>query len=173
MIIDCHGHYTTAPSELQDYRDGQIAHFEDASAPPPNLKSISDDQIRESIESNQLKAMHARGADLTVFSPKASAMAHHIGDEAVSKVWTRINNDMIHRVTQLFPESFIGVCQLPQSIGVPIANSTDDQGRWTIAWESWPEGFPSAFELYFQYALEDAANVTGVALSNVLKATTP
>ena len=129
MIIDCHGHYTTAPGELQDYRDVQIAHFEDASAPPPNLRSISDDQIRESIENNQLKAMRARGADMTVFSPKASAMAHHIGDEAVSKVWTRINNDMIHRVTQLYPEHFIAVCQLPQSIGVPIENSIEELER--------------------------------------------
>ena len=25
MIIDCHGHYTTAPKELQTYRDAQIA----------------------------------------------------------------------------------------------------------------------------------------------------
>ena len=50
MIIDCHGHYTTAPSELQDFRDAQIAHFEDASNPAPVLKSISDDQIREIIE---------------------------------------------------------------------------------------------------------------------------
>jgi 4-oxalmesaconate hydratase len=129
MIIDCHGHYTTAPSQLQDYRDAQIAHFEDAAAPPPHLKPIGDDQIRETIENNQLKAMRARGADMTIFSPKASAMAHHIGDEAVSKVWTRINNDMIHRVTRLFPEAFMGVCQLPQSIGVSIANSIEELER--------------------------------------------
>jgi mono/diheme cytochrome c family protein len=25
MIIDCHGHYTTAPKALQVYRDAQIA----------------------------------------------------------------------------------------------------------------------------------------------------
>ena len=37
MIIDCHGHYTTAPSKLQTYRDAQIAHFEDPSKPPPYL----------------------------------------------------------------------------------------------------------------------------------------
>lgn len=35
MIIDCHGHYTTAPQQLQDYRDAQIAHFKDPSNPPP------------------------------------------------------------------------------------------------------------------------------------------
>jgi 4-oxalmesaconate hydratase len=66
---------------------------------------------------------------MTIFSPKASAMAHHIGDESVSKVWTRINNDLIHRVTQLFPDNFIGVCQLPQSVGVSIENSIEELER--------------------------------------------
>ena len=129
MIIDCHGHYTTAPAQLQKYRDAQVAHFEDPSKPPPKLADISDDEIRETIENNQLKALTDRGADMTIFSPKASAMAHHIGDEQVSKTWTRINNDMIHRVTELFPDHFIGVCQLPQSVGVPIENSIDELRR--------------------------------------------
>lgn len=129
MIIDCHGHYTTAPPQLQAYRDVQVAHYEDASKPRPELAAISDDEIRESIENNQLRALKERGLDFSIFSPKASAMAHHIGDEAVSKTWTRINNDMIHRVTQLFPDHFAGVCQLPQSVGVPIANSIDELRR--------------------------------------------
>ncbi|MEX2365783.1 MAG: amidohydrolase family protein, partial [Pseudohongiellaceae bacterium] len=129
MIIDCHGHYTTAPGQLQHYRDAQIAHFKDPSNPPPSLAAISDDEIRESIENNQLKALHDRGADMTIFSPKASAMAHHIGDEAVSKTWTRINNDLIHRVTELFPDTFIGVCQLPQSVGVPVSNAIEELER--------------------------------------------
>ena len=42
-------------------------------------------------------------------------MAHHLGDEAVSQSWTRACNDMIKRVVDLFPETFLGVCQLPQS----------------------------------------------------------
>ena len=132
MIIDCHGHYTTAPPQLQAYRDAQVANFEDRGKPPAELASISDDEVRESIESNQLKALIERGADMTIFSPKASAMAHHIGDETVSKTWTRINNDMIHRVTQLFPDNFIGVCQLPQSVGVPIENCIDELRRCVL-----------------------------------------
>ena len=100
MIIDCHGHYTTEPAKLHDYRDAQIAHFEDSSQPAPELAAISDDEIRETIEGNQLRALKERGADMTIFSPRASGMAHHIGDEAVSKTWTRINNDLIYRVTE-------------------------------------------------------------------------
>ena len=129
MIIDCHGHYTTAPLQLQTYRDAQIAHYDDPSSAVPKLAAISDDEIRETIEKNQLRALRERGADMTIFSPKASAMAHHIGDETVSKTWTRINNDMIHRVTELFPDAFASVCQLPQSVGVPVANSIDELVR--------------------------------------------
>ncbi len=129
MIIDCHGHYTTAPGDLQIFRDAQIANFEDAAKPAPRLADISDDAIRETIENNQLRALKERGADMTIFSPKASAMAHHIGDEAISITWSRINNDLIHRVVQLFPDFFAGVCQLPQSVGVPIENALAELER--------------------------------------------
>ncbi len=129
MIIDCHGHYTTEPEGLKIFRQAQIAWYENPVGSAPVLGTISDDEIRESIENNQLKALKERGADMTIFSPRASGMAHHIGDEKVSKEWTRINNDLIHRVVSLFPENFIGVCQLPQSPGVPIANSIRELER--------------------------------------------
>jgi 4-oxalmesaconate hydratase len=129
MIIDCHGHYTTEPPAFIEFRKAQIAHFEDPSKPAPKLAAISDDEIRESIANNQLRALKERGADMTIFSPRASGMGHHIGDEAVSKTWARLCNDMIHRVTQIFPENFVGVCQLPQSPAAPIANSIDELER--------------------------------------------
>jgi 4-oxalmesaconate hydratase len=119
MIIDCHGHYTTAPQELQAFRQRQIAAFEDRSqAPSKALLKISDDQIRESLEKAQLKFQRERGTDVTIFSPRASAMAHHIGNAATSLAWAEVCNDMIHRVCTLYPENFVGVCQLPQSPGV-------------------------------------------------------
>ncbi len=129
MIIDCHGHYTTAPAALQDFRDAQIARLEDSSLPAVKPSEISDDAIRQSVEANQLKAMRQRGADMTIFSPKAVGMGHHIGDEAMSHAWARVCNDLIHRVVTLFPDEFIGVCQLPQSPGVPIENSIDELER--------------------------------------------
>jgi 4-oxalmesaconate hydratase len=90
MIIDCHGHYTTAPKALQDYRDAQIAALKDPAQPPYDGKiDISDDQIRESLEGAQLKLQRERGTDVTIFSPRASAMAHHIGDATTSVNWSR------------------------------------------------------------------------------------
>jgi 4-oxalmesaconate hydratase len=129
MIIDCHGHYTTAPAAHQKFRDAQIAGIKDPTAPAAKPGAISDDEIRESIEKNQLRLQKQRGSDLTVFSPRASAMGHHLGDEAVSAAWTRANNDLIRRVVDLYPENFVGVCQLPQSPGVPIAHSVAELAR--------------------------------------------
>jgi len=129
MIIDCHGHYTTAPAAHQKFRDAQIAGIKDPLAPAARPGAISDDEIRETIEKNQLRLQQQRGSDLTVFSPRASAMGHHIGNEAISSAWTHANNDLIKRVVDLYPENFVGVCQLPQSPGVPIANSIAELER--------------------------------------------
>jgi 4-oxalmesaconate hydratase len=129
MIIDCHGHYTTAPKELQAFRDAQIDAFKGGKAGSVAAPRIGDDQLRESLENAQLKLQRERGTDLTIFSPRASAMAHHIGDEAVSAQWTRICNELIHRVCGLYPENFVGVCQLPQSPGVAPVNSAAELER--------------------------------------------
>ena len=129
MIIDCHGHYTTAPDAHTKFRDAQLAHAKDAALPAANRPDISDDEIRESIELNQLKLQRERGADLTVFSPRASTMGHHEGTEAISQEWTRACNDLIKRVVDLYPENFIGVCQLPQFPGVSITHSIAELER--------------------------------------------
>jgi len=119
VIIDVHGHYTTAPKALEAWRNQQIAGLKDRAAKPKvsDLK-ITDDEIRETIEANQLKQMKARGSDLTIFSPRASFMAHHIGDFEVSSTWAAICNELCYRVSRLFPDHFIPAAMLPQSPGV-------------------------------------------------------
>ncbi|TAG73047.1 MAG: amidohydrolase, partial [Burkholderiales bacterium] len=81
MIIDCHGHYTTAPKALEDWRKLQVAAY-DANLTPPQSSTlkISDDEIRDSVEQAQIKTQRERGTDVTLFSPRASFMAHHIGN---------------------------------------------------------------------------------------------
>jgi 4-oxalmesaconate hydratase len=123
MIIDCHGHYTTEPPQLGSFRDRQLAGLVDASRKPGTTAlGISDDQIRESVENAQVKLQRERGTDLTIFSPRAAGMAHHVGTAQISVEWTRICNDLVHRVCSLYPRNFIGVCQLPQSPGVEPRN---------------------------------------------------
>ena len=70
MIIDCHGHYTTAPKALEQFRERQLAEPGRAQKQPI---AISDDEIRESLEKNQLRIQRERGTDLTFYSPRASS----------------------------------------------------------------------------------------------------
>src|SRR6185312_13683534 len=130
MIIDCHGHYTTAPRALQEFRDRQLAALDRPSRRPvPAGLKISDDEIHHSIETAQLKLQRERGTDLTIFSPRASGMAHHQGDPQMSLAWSQVCNDLIHRACTLFPENFVGVCQLPQSPGASPAESIGELER--------------------------------------------
>jgi 4-oxalmesaconate hydratase len=119
VIIDIHGHYTTAPKALEVWRNRQIAGIEDPSQEPQLSElGITDDEIRETIETNQLARMKERGSDVVIFSPRASYMAHHIGDFEVSSTWAAICNELCYRVSRLFPEQFVPAAMLPQSPGV-------------------------------------------------------
>ena len=130
MIIDCHGHYTTAPKQLLDFRDLQIAGIKDKSKRPKSLElGITDDEIRQSLEGAQLKLQRERGTDVTIFSPRAAGMAHHIGDEEIGAQWARVCNDLIARVCGLYPQNFVGVCQLPQVPGVSPKNCVPELER--------------------------------------------
>src|SRR6476469_8260272 len=130
MIIDCHGHFTTAPSELEQWRTRQIAGLDNPAAAPTRADlRITDDQLRESIEANQLRSMDERGIDLTIFSPRASFMAHHVGDFETSAQWASICNELCFRVSELYPERFVPAAMLPQSPGVDPATSIPELTR--------------------------------------------
>src|SRR4030088_3403714 len=130
MIIDCHGHYTTEPKDLGRFRQQQIAAGTDPSKKPSRASlKISDDEIRQGLEGAQLKLQRERDTDLVIFSPRAMGMGHHIGDFSVSLEWSQVCNELIHRVCTLYPENFVGVCQLPQTPGVPPDNCIDELER--------------------------------------------
>ncbi len=128
LIIDCHGHYTTAPAAHNDWRDLQKAAFKAGEAVPA-YPAISDDEIRETLEKNQIRLLKERGADITIFSPRASAMAPHVGDESVAKQWARVNNDLIRRCADLYPDIFVPVCMLPQSPAADMQGSIAELER--------------------------------------------
>jgi 4-oxalmesaconate hydratase len=129
MIIDCHGHYTTVPDAHKRFREAQLARLADPSLPEPEPAAISDDEIRETIEQNQLRLLRERGGDLMIFSPQASAMEHHVPDPATAVAWARACNDLIARVVGLFPEHFVGACQLPQTPGGALDDSVAELRR--------------------------------------------
>lgn len=131
MIIDCHGHYTTAPPQLGEYREAQkrVLKQNPLEVGEKGVVAITDDEIHESLENSQLKLQRERGIDLAIFSPRASWMGHHIGNEHTSRFWTEHTNELIYRVTQLYPENFVGVCALPQSPGIDMENSVRELER--------------------------------------------
>ena len=128
MIIDIHGHYTTAPAQLQAFRDAQLAALSSGGAAPA-IAAVSDDQIRESVENHQLKLLRERGGDFMLFSPKASGMEHHVPDPDAAVAWARASNDLVHRVTELFPDHFAPVAQLPQTPEGPLASTVQELRR--------------------------------------------
>jgi 4-oxalmesaconate hydratase len=128
MIIDCHGHYTTAPPQHEQWRQRQIeAHA--AGTTPPARPSMTDDEIRQTIVNGQLKVQRERGTDLTIFSPRAAGMGHHLGSAATSGAWATGCNELIYRVCTLFPRNFIGAGMLPQSPGVSPKNCVAELER--------------------------------------------
>lgn len=131
MIIDCHGHYTTAPAALGEYRAAQEAALRDDPEHVGTKSSvpIGDDEIRESLENAQLAFQRERGTDLTLFSPRASWMGHHLGNIHTSTFWTEHCNELIARVCSLYPDNFAPVCQLPQSPGAPVGPSVRELRR--------------------------------------------
>jgi len=129
VIIDTHCHYTTEPQALHQFRDKQLAGLADAARKPASTDlGIPDDVVRKSVEP-QLALQKERSIDLTIFSPRAAGMAHHVGTEATSHEWTTLCNNLIHRVCSLWPENFAGVGQLPQSPGAPPANCVPELER--------------------------------------------
>ena len=180
MIIDCHGHYTTSPPALEEWRKKQIASLANpALGPKVSELKISDDELRESIEKNQLRMMQARGADVTIFSPRASYMAHHIGDFNTSSTWAAICNELIFRINKLFPKQFIGGGMLPQSPGADpktcvaeldkcvkdygfvVINLNPDPsgGHWTSPPLSDPQWYP-IYEKLVEYGLPAMIHVS-------------
>ena len=55
MIIDCHGHYTTAPAQLQAYRERQIAALAD-----PTRRAVKEQISKHHRRSDPARASKAR-----------------------------------------------------------------------------------------------------------------
>lgn len=133
-VIDCHGHYTTTPPGVGAWREAQTA---TVAADPSfvgekGALEVSDDEIRESLEGAQLRLQRERGTDLTIFSPRASWMGHHVGNEHTSRFWTQHQNELIRRVCDLYPDNFAPACQLPQSPGISIDGSVAELERCVL-----------------------------------------
>ena len=127
MVIDCHGHYTSEPAALLEYRKQQIAALGGPSNAPGPLRA-TDDEIREKLEPAQLKLQRDRGTDLAILAarlghgPSHRRCGHQRGLDA------HLQRHHPSRL-QFYPRNFVGVCQLPQSPGVNPANCIPELER--------------------------------------------
>ena len=130
MIIDCHGHYTTAPAAHQRFRDAQLAGLKDPRAAAGHTgRHLRRRDPREHREEPAAPAA-ASAARTSPCSHRAPRPWPITSATRRSRAPGRaLNNDLIKRVVDLYPENFVGVCQLPQSPGVPIAHSVAELER--------------------------------------------
>ncbi|MCU1438968.1 amidohydrolase family protein [Nocardioides sp.] len=157
MIIDIHGHFTTAPKALDEFRAAQLRGERSGLAP------ISDDELRESVANNQLRVMQERGGDVMLLSPKASGMEHHVPDPEIANAWAAVSNSLVHRVSELYPKNFAPVAQLPQTpagnvagVLAEIRRTVEDLGFVGVnlnpdpsgTWAGQPLTDPAWFDIY-------------------------
>ena len=73
----------------------------------------------------------------------------------------------------MVPSPFKGGTLVPVPVVVPpTILATDPQGAITLSFVQ-SVGVPAGLDLYVQYAIQDAAAVLGVTLSNAIKGATP
>ena len=130
MIIDVHGHYTTAPKALEAWRNQQIAGITDPSARPRVVGP--DDQRRRDPRDDREQPAQADAASVDRTSrSSARARASWPTTSATSRSrrrGPRSATSSAHASASLFPDHFIPAAMLPQSPGVaprPASPSCD------------------------------------------------
>src|SRR6185295_10622486 len=116
MIIDIHGH-VTAPDKLYVYKANILSHR------GAHGRDAPDDDIREALNAptfggtSHLSQLKEVGTDVQIISPRPYQMMH--SEQAKVVQWyIEETNKIIARQTKLYPDTFRGVCGLPQTPGV-------------------------------------------------------
>lgn len=119
MIIDAHAH-VTAPESLYTYKANLLAH---RGAHGRGSAGATDEDIINALNapvfggSSHLEQLREAGTDMQIISPRPYQMMHSESPRLVA--WfTEETNNIIDRQVKLFPQTFRGVCGLPQSPGV-------------------------------------------------------
>lgn len=124
MIIDCHAH-VSAPTELWAYKASILSH---RGAHGRGKVEVSDDELKRAANKKEmapvghLDMMKRNQIDMQLVSPRPFQMMHSQKPGRLVHWFTEETNNIIHRQTQLFPGTFVGVCGLPQVAGEPIEN---------------------------------------------------
>jgi predicted TIM-barrel fold metal-dependent hydrolase len=111
VIIDVHGHLS-APPELYAYKSLLLSA---RGAHGQRYPTISDERMLGPAGKHRDELAKV-GTDHQLISPRPYQLMH---SEPLTKIvnwWVQANNDLIARVCKAFPETFSGVCALPQGV---------------------------------------------------------
>src|SRR5580692_12009334 len=119
MVIDAHGH-VTAPDKLYVYKAGLISH---RGAHGRGSAGATEEDLVQALNapvfggSSHLAQLKEAGTDMQVISPRPYQLMHSEHPRLVTWFTEECNN-IIARQTKLLPQTFRGVCSLPQTPGV-------------------------------------------------------
>lgn len=121
MVIDVHGH-VTAPEALYAYKAGILA---SRGWHGRGKVSISDDEMTAFLHQptfdtgmSHLEMLRDVRTDLQLISPRPYQMMHSEKPPKLVQWYIEECNNIIAQQCRLFPQTFKGVCGLPQSPGV-------------------------------------------------------
>jgi 4-oxalmesaconate hydratase len=131
MVIDIHAH-VTAPQELYAYKAGLVAH---RGAHGRGRVNVSDELLKRTLESpvfgggSHLEQLREIGTDLQLISPRPYTMMHSERPEKLVRWFIEETNNIIARECELYPDTFRGVCGLPQTPGASLESSIAELER--------------------------------------------
>lgn len=127
MIIDAHAHLVTPPSVFAIRTIIQASNGQHSKE-----WYIKRWMVEEEITQSAKKCiafMDKVGTDIQFLSPRPFALmhSHHTFDDI--RIWVEIQNDLIKRTIDMYPDRFRGVCALPQMDGAPIEGTFTELER--------------------------------------------
>src|SRR5262245_52773508 len=124
MIIDMHAHIT-GPQEIWE-------HFRELAGMAPGVKpqplQLSDDQLRESLKEH-MQGVQDIGTDMQFVVGRPWAVPTAFRRESTVMYIAQQINDMFARCIKLFPNRFVGMATLPETVGVSPKHSVEELER--------------------------------------------
>ena len=127
MIIDCHGHYTSEPPAFTDFRKRKSQRSAILGSARAAAYQRRSDSRKARTRATEISA-RARHGRHDFFAPRLRHGPSRRRRESQHGLDANLQRHDPSRLN-LYPKKFIGVCQLPQSPGVPPENCIPELER--------------------------------------------
>lgn len=121
-VLDIHGHMSTPP-HFRAWAYNLIA----LRSPSEGDLEMSDELMNTAL-GRHLQMLDERNIDVQFISPRPVAMMHWEAPFIVRN-WTRTTNNVIAQQCRMYPDRFVGIAQLPQSVKLDTSNCVDELTR--------------------------------------------